>query len=299
MKIVALTFCVLAVIVSLRQVAGGVDTDNNIVASGGVVNLSVANRSVVVYQPARALQKYAHGGTVAAIFALKATYGTPWRTRGEDGFEPYADRFGFLVVYPDTKNGIADLAWDYQADLFFFAALVQRLTDKDFGLDPQKVFVAGWSSGGSMALFLQNEVDLFAAAASVQGGACRLELWTPGRRGHRTILFWNKADPMVAGPYYNETMRVLRPSGSLIPESVIQLPTSAYVGAAEIRRYGPDVHAELVEVSWETPASGVAAWQAEPDTYYWDWPHQWPRVPPLTFSATSIIMDFFLNGSTS
>lgn len=271
-------------------------------ATAQVVTLTVANRLVQVYQPLSALRKARSQG-VAAVFALKPSSGSPWRTRGEDGFEPFADALGFLVVYPDTQHGAADTTWGYQADLQYFAAVLRRLQEDDFALDPAQAFVCGWSSGGTMALFLQNEVDLFSAAASVEGAACKLNRWSMDRRGHRTMLFWNHADPGMASPggdneeAYNETIGVLRRRGSLTPSMIWPLPTSEHVAWAELRRYPPDAQAELLEVSWATPAGGLADWQASPSMGFLDWPHQWPRSPPLTFSATAMIMDFFLNSS--
>jgi polyhydroxybutyrate depolymerase len=81
------------------------------------------------------------------------------------GFERLADQHGFAVVYPKSFgfdwndcSTIGDTAVNgvRADDAGFLAALVDKLVG-ELGVDPQRVFAAGVSNGGSMALRLALE----------------------------------------------------------------------------------------------------------------------------------------------
>lgn len=91
-------------------------------------------------------------------------------------YNAVADRFGFVVAYPDG----VDLSWadgrgasipDRQGvdDVGFLSALIDRLS-RDFAIPPGRVFVTGMSAGGFMATRLAcDRADLVAAVAPVAG----------------------------------------------------------------------------------------------------------------------------------
>ena len=91
-------------------------------------------------------------------------------------YNAVADRFGFVVAYPDG----VDLSWadgrgasipDRQGvdDVGFLSALIDRLS-RDFAIPPGRVFVTGMSAGGFMAPRLAcDRADLVAAVAPVAG----------------------------------------------------------------------------------------------------------------------------------
>lgn len=126
------------------------------------------------------------------------------------GFERLADQHGFAVVYPKSFgfdwndcSTIGDTAVDgvRADDAGFLAALVDKLV-AEIGVDPQRVFAAGVSSGGSMALRLALEHPkhfraVAAAAANVpapQNFQCQPAAQTP------SIMILNGTeDPLV--PY--------------------------------------------------------------------------------------------------
>lgn len=81
------------------------------------------------------------------------------------GFERLADQHGFAVVYPKSFgfdwndcSSIGDTAVNgvRADDAGFLAALVDKLVG-EIGVDPRRVFAAGVSNGGSMALRLALE----------------------------------------------------------------------------------------------------------------------------------------------
>lgn len=126
------------------------------------------------------------------------------------GFERLADQHGFAVVYPKSFgfdwndcSSIGDTAVNgvRADDAGFLTALVDRLVG-ELGVDPNRVFAAGVSNGGSMALRLALEQPsrfraVAAALANVpapQNFQCR-----PGARTPSTLILNGTADPLV--PY--------------------------------------------------------------------------------------------------
>lgn len=111
----------------------------------------------------------------ALVVMLHGALGSAAQAEGAYGWNPAADRAGFLVAYPDgdhrtwnaggccgppADNGVDDVA--------FVAAIVAELQD-EFGVDPARTFATGMSNGAMMAYRLACETDLFAAIAPVAG----------------------------------------------------------------------------------------------------------------------------------
>mmetsp|Transcript_56584 Transcript_56584/g.156624 ORF Transcript_56584/g.156624 Transcript_56584/m.156624 type:complete len:264 (+) Transcript_56584:1-792(+) len=238
--------------------------------------VKVMNRSAHLYVPATATP----GEGVAAVFVLHGSFSKP-EDMFDLGFEPLADVHGFLVVYPEMSVP-RSAEWGYTSDLPYFTALVNRLY-QDCTLDLARVFVCGHSAGGTMALFLQNEAGLFAAAGAVEAGVGHLDEWSMEKRGSRTMLVWNHADPVLAEyggeRLYKQTLATLRRRGSLQPASTEPLHTFPPVVSAELWRYPED----------GSPKLHVLSWRSVPGT------HDWPQVPSMTFDGAQQLVAFFLD----
>jgi polyhydroxybutyrate depolymerase len=118
-----------------------------------------------------------HGATQSAESAEKMS-----------GMSAKADREKFLVVYPTGTGRLSDVpTWNSGAccgyamenkvdDVAFFRALIAEL-EKDYSVDPQRVYATGISNGAMMSYRLACEVaEKFAAIAPVEGAqdiACR------------------------------------------------------------------------------------------------------------------------------
>ncbi|EMD6027512.1 PHB depolymerase family esterase [Pseudomonas aeruginosa] len=126
------------------------------------------------------------------------------------GFDRLAAQEGFLVAYPDGFEGHWNdcrKAASYSArlrdvdDVAFLRALVARLA-QEYRVDPQRVYVAGYSNGGQMAFRLAAEAPgLPAAIATVaaslpttENDACR-----PVERPTAALLINGTRDPI--NPY--------------------------------------------------------------------------------------------------
>eukprot|EP00928_Gymnodinium_smaydae_P020315 TRINITY_DN17854_c0_g1_i1.p1 TRINITY_DN17854_c0_g1~~TRINITY_DN17854_c0_g1_i1.p1 ORF type:complete len:282 (+),score=41.44 TRINITY_DN17854_c0_g1_i1:35-880(+) len=204
------------------------------------------------------------------------------------GFERSAEEHNFLVAFPEMHVPRND-SWGFESDIPYFAALVDRLAEDDFRLNKLRTYVCGHSAGGTMSLYLQNQVDLFHSAAAVEAAVGNLDQWDRSRRGHRTLVVWNHADPVLhayAPPggepaYFNLTISTLRRHGSQQPAVTKPVQKSQNTLFAELVFYAEDAAPELV----------VLSWRSEPGT------HEWPRTARFDFSATSEVVTFFLGKS--
>merc|ERR1712100_86124 len=107
---------------------------------------------------------------------------------------------GFLLVYPEMQHYRADM-WGYgkPKELAFFRDLPNAIAKAGFPIDQAKVFVSGHSNGGSMSLYLQNNMpDVFKGAAAVEAGVGHLDLWQNSSFGRPAMIVWNHNDNVLA-----------------------------------------------------------------------------------------------------
>lgn len=179
-------------------------------------------RQVVGYRPpvteaAPALVVVLHGTTVGSAAPLNIIHNMGW--------EQLADANGFLVKAPmATYKAIAGSYWggayfwqSYGADGYFLAApddsgfvrsvILAALRDED--VDPARVFVMGFSSGGMMAHRVAiDSADLVAAAAPLSGtawiGNSQVNLPLPSQPVS-VLLMHGDADPTIpyCGGWFN------------------------------------------------------------------------------------------------
>jgi len=81
------------------------------------------------------------------------------------GFDQYAERYGFIVVYPDGLKG----GWSSPDDNAFFDHIIQELK-KRYHIDERKVFMTGHSLGAiqcyESAVILAGKISAIAAVSS-------------------------------------------------------------------------------------------------------------------------------------
>ena len=100
---------------------------------------------------------------MALVFALHGHGNTAARFEKELGFNPIADREGFIVVYPNAvafgpkrkqlwnAGGIYRAWWAGRVDDVGFIAELIDTVSAHYTIDPNRIFVYGTSSGGFMA----------------------------------------------------------------------------------------------------------------------------------------------------
>lgn len=125
------------------------------------VRVGTQERRYLLYAPAR------RTATPALLVVFHGSMGSPAAIRLDTGygFDRLADRDGFIVAYPQGHEGNWNdcrKAARYPArrlgvdDIGFFEALVSRHR-VEHGIDPARVFVAGYSNGGHFVFRLALE----------------------------------------------------------------------------------------------------------------------------------------------
>jgi polyhydroxybutyrate depolymerase len=148
-----------------------------------------------------------------------------------------ARQYGFIVVYP-CGTGIP-LRWhaysipaseaDTMRDVSFISDLIDKL-EREYNLDPSRIYVNGLSNGGGMAFVLSCKLaERFAAIGSVSGAYAFPWSECHPSRPVPAILFHGTADPIV--PYLGGTAGASGFSLPSVPEWVDSL--ARYHGCAD------------------------------------------------------------------
>lgn len=235
--------------------------------------LQVLGRTGYVYRPAWLKLTNTFAPPPAVVLVLHGSEEVANDMFGV-GLEAIADARGdFMVAYPEMAQPGGE-NWDYNADLPYFLALVARLQQPDFGADASRLFICGHSAGGSMTLYLQNELDVFAAVGVVEAAVGHLNLWNFKKRGVRTMIVWNHADPVLNDKDYTppggETAyldltvstlrRALNGTASPRPSSLRILPGTQVVPQAELLTFAAAAGAPEVRVLGFSSIPGRHMW---------------------------------------
>ncbi|HWJ22146.1 MAG TPA: PHB depolymerase family esterase [Gemmatimonadaceae bacterium] len=218
-----------------------------------------------------------------------------------------ADRRGFIVAYPNGTGALryAGLSWNavtccgyaqrHQVDDVSFADSLVATLVRQAGADPARVYAAGFSAGGMLALRLACErAGTYAAVADVAGAmpdaAC-----TPSRRVP-VLFFQGAADRELRF----DLRTLVRPSGHGFAHS-LERALRFWAGrdgcaTDEFARDSTDRY------TLEHPAACPGAKDAVELYTVRDHPHAWPGgAPTWAFGprpapgvdASAIILDFF------
>jgi polyhydroxybutyrate depolymerase len=105
-----------------------------------------------------------------------------------------ADQEGFIAVYPDGSG--SPHSWQVR-DVAFIAQLIQELR-KEYSVDPNRIYVAGHSNGGTMAYRLGIELDTLVAGIGVSAGLLPEQLAAvPARSPVTLVAVHGKSDTTV------------------------------------------------------------------------------------------------------
>lgn len=171
----------------------------------GSITVDGRHRTYRVYVP-KGLVK---GTPLVVAMHGSGENGAQMRLETGYGFDRLADKIGFAVVYPDAYEGYwngCNIVGDYDAnklnidDVRFLDAVVDRLIG-EIGSDPARIFAAGVSRGGSMALRLALEApSRFRAVAAVSENQSVPDNFKCKPSGHGTssVMIMNGTDdPLV------------------------------------------------------------------------------------------------------
>lgn len=156
-------------------------------------------RRYLMYVPAG----YDTNKAVPLVISIHGFAGWPGNQEQISGWDKLADRYGFIVIYPQGTS--FPLRWrangteDSYKDIDFIQAILDSV-ENGYNIDPARIYVDGHSNGGGMSFLLTCTLaDRFAAAGGVAGAY--LYPWNKcqNTRPVPFIAFHGTADPVV--PY--------------------------------------------------------------------------------------------------
>lgn len=210
-------------------------------------------------------------------------------------FDTAAEQAGAVVAYPDAIAAQWNDGWwnSSNDDVGFLRALADALVN-EFGIEPKRVYVAGFSNGAGMAHRLACETNRFAAIAAVSGN-----LSTSVARGCSNgepvsvLALQGTDDPMV--PYDSELTRTL--AHWLAHDECTELAETVQlsdVDPSDGTRVSLQVHARCragAEVTLYTITGGGHTWPGQD----FEWLRfRRPGNISRDFDANQTILDFFL-----
>lgn len=214
----------------------------------------------------------------ALVVVLHGANGNAARVELRYHWDPLADSDGFFVVYP---QGLFD-RWNLSAnvgandDVAFLAGLINDV-ERQFPIDPARVYVAGMSSGAGMTYLLGCALpDRIAAIAPVEGA-------NPGCSPTRPVS-------MVA---------VHGSADHQIPLVSAQRSVAAWRGFDGCPADGRIDHAgPVTHLAWAPCARNAEVELYTIDGSGHEWPGSWPPLPghdlpSPDLDATRVVWDFF------
>jgi polyhydroxybutyrate depolymerase len=232
------------------------------------------------------------------VFVLHGRGGTGKSMIGT-GMSARADQANFIVVYPDGtgdpsgwNSGLNEDSRITADDVGFFKALIDKF-GKELGVDPARVYAAGFSGGAIMTYRLGAELtDQFAAIAVVEGAMANKQpdgswLTIPNPSGPMAVIIFhgqkdthipynggqgNGAGKLFAAPVTDAVNSWVKDDGCT------DTPTTTTVGGGNVTRQDYVGCIAGSEVAFYAIANGE---------------HAWPTPQHNGISATNLIWEFF------
>jgi polyhydroxybutyrate depolymerase len=197
----------LAALTIISACGGAANTSSALTGSSGdfdkTITVGSAARRYLLHVPASyksatpmPMVLLFHGGRGSATTIANIT--------GKDTFSFFADRSGFIAVYPDSVSGTWDDGRDTVVEQTNDVAFVDALIDdiaKSYNVDAKRVYATGISNGGMMTQRLACDLTRrFAAVASVAANMpVALSSKCTPNRAMPIALISGDADPLM--PY--------------------------------------------------------------------------------------------------
>lgn len=210
-------------------------------------------------------------------------------------FDAVAERAGAVVAYPDAIAAQWNDGWwnSTSDDVGFLRALADSLVN-EFGIDPRRVYAAGFSNGACLAHRLACETDRFAAVAAVSGYMSTSIARSCSNRKPVSVLVLHGTDDSTV-PYGVQLTRTiahwLTHNECAEPGETVHLPD---VDPSDGTRVSVEAHARCragAEVALVTIAGGGHTWPGE--DFQW-FRFRRPGNISRDFDANQLILDFFV-----
>lgn len=231
------------------------------------------------------------------LLALHAHTGTGGAFRDGVNFEPLAEARGFLVCYPDgALNSTGTGGWNGPDFLNFYGPLaddsgylrgVIEEIQRRFAVDPKRIYVTGYSSGGAMShrVALEN-ADLIAGIASMAGrtyydpDACR-----PTQPVH--VLMINGSDDTYLGwtgpdygmPFVAEAPGAVRTVQIWAALNGCQNPVFDATPSLDLTHQGvPGIETTVMRYTQCPPGGSVELWTVNGGDHFFCWGNLAPHT---------------------
>ena len=129
---------------------------------------------VVVHRGAALPPPSSQSKAVPLVLALHPSGGSPQGFEATSGLDRVADQYGFVVAYLSARQPTSP-AWtssDLQENLAYVSAEIKQLV-LDQNVDPNRVYVTGFSAGATMAFFIGCQLSSQVAGIAVVSGYMR------------------------------------------------------------------------------------------------------------------------------
>lgn len=136
------------------------------------------------------------------VISMHGAGGWPAQQMEVSRWNDLADREGFIVVYPSGVDGAPRIfrvlnGPGLDKDVQFTADLIDKL-ERDYNIDPTRIYANGLSNGGGMTFVLSCKMaDRIAAFGIVAGAQTLPAIWCRSDRPAPVIVFHGTADPVV------------------------------------------------------------------------------------------------------
>ncbi len=192
--------------------------------TNGTLMSSGVRREYLLYVP----PSYDPAKPTPLVITLHGFAQWPVNQRDVSRWNPVADEFGFIVVYPSGTgfpkrwgaHGTTDSLNPQMEDVTFISDLIDKL-ESEYNIDPTRIYANGLSNGGGMSYLLTCELSERIAAIGTVAGAhlypldkCRPTYTVP------MIAFHGTADQIV--PYYGGPSGMFDVPFPVIPDWVAQ-----------------------------------------------------------------------------
>ena len=172
------------------------DKTNGAIVSSGVT------RRYILYVP----KSYDRSKATPLIISIHPAATWPAVEMAISRWNELAEQYGFIVAYPAGSGvvfggfGPGPDVWPGEPeDVKFVSDLIDKL-QREYNIDPNRMYANGMSNGGDMAIVLSCELpDRIAAAGSVGGAYPQSEALCPSSKPLPVVMFHGTADKLA--PY--------------------------------------------------------------------------------------------------
>jgi polyhydroxybutyrate depolymerase len=234
------------------------------------------------------------------LLVLHGSSGSAEDIRQTTQMDSLGDAYGFVVAYPDGTNGGGLFASDWNGgaccgsaardkvdDVGFISALAAEVS-RNLPVDPNRIYIAGFSSGAIMAYHAACRLAPMIAAIAVVSGSLKDGSCAPGK-AVGLIAVQGTDDTEV--PYDDVS---LTPPPVAVTGIAAQLPPSVQFWVATDGCDGATVNFQSPDVSL-TSFSSCAGAEVVLYTIQGGW-HEWPSIdsdaPMSELNASKVIVQY-------